>query len=621
MLGAAVQDVYGLSPKLSVISDAGEQQQLRQQKTSTYLSGHEPPPTGFETLNYPVSTHSSQYVLQENIYRALVSARNDDSVVTEDQYLPNGQLCRIINTESVVQELSQYLSDTHTAEQIERYANLVCGEQEVIRKDTKKLKSFRKVFALLVLAEMSSSISLFLDDDVSDLDLPLVPKKNHGFIELRRRDRSGQPCKTPLRCFKHSKWSQTKLRHFEKDQWIMLAPFFAQGNFGDVKHYELRDQHVLPFVASEGADAEQVDCRGGFGKVTMVRIHKEHHNFQDQAFADRGFAIKQLIEDDLDSFKKEVYVLKKFSGDLIHPHVVSLLATYEHRKKYHFIFYRADGDLFKLWKDIKSSPLLDYQNILWLAKQCFGIADGLSKLHRHLTITLPRPVIAEKFLANRDSNGKHVRILDSIRHVRTDSMQSNGVLVRPLSPISIWSSAHTSHLKGLRFNDNKQTPEAHQTMRYGRHGDINPGNILWYSDAVCEEQALSGTLKLADFGEAELNSRQSRTRMRSVANTLTYRPPECDIQPRAIRQSYDIWCLACVYLELITWVLGGQDLLETFTESRKAPDIFHDNDPTDTFFDFVRDPDTHVPEVRVKPAIAKVRQFSAQACSITWLIT
>jgi serine/threonine protein kinase len=287
-------------------------------------------------------------------------------------------------------------------------------------------------------------------------------------------------------------------------------------------------------------------------------------------------------------------------------HVVSLLATYEHRKKFHFIFYRADGDLFKFWKDIKTLPALDYRNILWVAEQCAGIADGLSKLHRHLTFTLPRPVVGEKFPANRESNGKHVRILDPIRHVRTDSMQSNGVRVRPLSPISIWNPCHPSHLNGSKFNDNKRTLEAHETIRYGRHGDINPGNILWYSDSACERQALSGTLKLADFGEAELNSRQSRTCLRSVANTLTYRPPECDTQTRTIRQSYDIWCLACVYLELITWVLGGQELLEEFTGARKAPDIFHNNDPTDTFFEFVRDPNTHNAEVRIKPAIAKV---------------
>jgi hypothetical protein len=314
MLGAAVQDVYGLSPKLSIISDAGEQQQLRQQRTSAHVSGNEPPHTGFEALTYHISSHSPLYVLQDSIYRALESARGNDSVITEDQYLPNGQLCRIINSESVVRELSQYLSHTHTAEQIESYADAVCREQEVIRMDTKKLKSFRKVFALLVLAEMSSSISLFLDDDVSDLDLPLVPRKTGGFIELRRRDRSGQPSTSPLRCFNHSKWSQTKLRHFERDQWIMLAPFFAQGEYSDVKHYELRDQHILPFVASEGAGTEQVDCRGGFGKVTMVRIHKEHHNFQDQTFADRGFAIKQLFEDDLESFKKEACSLP--FGDL-----------------------------------------------------------------------------------------------------------------------------------------------------------------------------------------------------------------------------------------------------------------------------------------------------------------
>src|SRR5205085_1550435 len=138
------------------------------------------------------------------------------------------------------------------------------------------------------------------------------------------------------------------------------------------KHYALQDHHILPFVASQEADDDDVEFHGGYGKVFMVRIHEEHHNFRDQLLCKRGFAIKQLYENNREAFKREVNILKKFSGDLSHRHVVSLLATYEQFKKYHLIFYRAEGDLFKYWKQIERNPELNYGSILWMAEQCAG---------------------------------------------------------------------------------------------------------------------------------------------------------------------------------------------------------------------------------------------------------
>lgn len=156
--------------------------------------------------------------------------------------------------------------------------------------------------------------------------------------------------------------------------------------------------------------------------------------------------------------------------------------------------------------------------------------------------------------------------------------------------------------------------ETQDTIRaakqYGRHGDINPGNILWYKDSDGEEGALQGTLKLADFGQAELNSLKSRTKPRSVANTLTYRPPECDQLPGqmapTIRQTYDMWCLGCVFLEFLTWMLGGDQLLNRFTSLRRTPDYFQIHDSTDTFFQVTRNTATGRLEVTVKDEVTQV---------------
>jgi serine/threonine protein kinase len=175
----------------------------------------------------------------------------------------------------------------------------------------------------------------------------------------------------------------------------MLAPFFSRDDCGDVKHYTLEDHHIMPFVAPENGQNEDADRRGGYGKVLMVRIHKDHHNFRDQKLCGRGFAIKQqLYETDREAFKREISILKRFSGERSHKHIVSLLATYEQFRKFHLVFYRAEGDLFTYWKELELHPVFDHRNVTWMAEQCGGIVEALLKLHRHLTSN-KHPVIRE----------------------------------------------------------------------------------------------------------------------------------------------------------------------------------------------------------------------------------
>ena len=68
-----------------------------------------------------------------------------------------------------------------------------------------------------------------------------------------------------------------------------------------------------------------------------------------------------------------------------------------------------------------------------------------------------------------------------------------------------------------------QPGPAEAAKRYGRHGDINPGNVLWFKDCDDEQPSLWGsTLKIADFGQAELLLLQGRAKPRSEASTMTY---------------------------------------------------------------------------------------------------
>lgn len=583
-----------------MISDAGDQQHKRQHHFFTNKDERNRALERIESFPAPQDRHK----LQNSIFAALVPVRNH---LSDPGFLPKKQLCNLINPKSVFEELIKecsYIGVMQRKDSFERIASQVCDETEVDHGSRRKIKSFRKIFALLVLLEVPSLISRFVKDDVSDLDLPLVKFfGNQNVMELRRRDSFGRPSSEPLRCFKHEQWSPAKLRSFERDQWMMLAPFFSRGKCGDVKHYPLMDQHILPFITSEDGQDEDVECAGGFGRVFMVRIHHEHHNFQEMFSCNRGFAIKQLYESDRAAFMKEVNILKKFSGDRGHPHVVSLLATYEQFRKYHLVFYRAEGDLFKYWKQLARFPGCEYASVLWMAQQCAGIADGLLKLHRHLTFRHQSSFIeAEEDVAHRSSAARHVKF-----QKQQVERSASGDSVRPRSP----SWMHDPHQANLECRpttaQKSSSEELVEEQKYGRHGDINPGNILWYNDPSHPKGTLSGTLKISDFGQAELNSRFSKSKPRSVANTLTYRPPECDLKPHVIRQSYDIWCLGCVYLEFVTWMLGGYPLVAEFARRRRSRDRFQFGQITDTFFEVEKHEEcTNQVKVRVKPVVAEV---------------
>jgi serine/threonine protein kinase len=148
-----------------------------------------------------------------------------------------------------------------------------------------------------------------------------------------------------------------------------------------------------------------------------------------------------------------------------------------------------------------------------------------------------------------------------------------------------------------------------KSMKYGRHGDINPWNILWYNENYGDETVLQGTLKLTDFGQAELNTSLSKSKEKDVARTPSYRPPECDLPASFIRQTYDIWCLGCVFLEFATWMLGGRQLLSKFILQRFTPEPFSQTGGrSDIFFQLVRDKSTQQLRPEIKPEVTDVSQ-------------
>lgn len=557
----------------TVISDAGNQQfkEFKAQNETAYDSNSklitDGPASILPLRPASISARlrarkpSTRYELQEKLRQARRIIKNPMYHGNEKYFVPRGELERLINVDSVTKELiargfkEQYAQTT---------AIQVCQETIVPGEKKDKIQSYQQVFAILVFMGQSCSIEYFMQDSVSDLDLPLVERKdpeNPGSNSLYRRNSNEDQLLCTVEWDEHecTEWSPEQKRLFCEYQWWMMAPFFKFKTPNKVSHYNLEDQRLLPFVDGREVlsgkplqhDNEQVtdleEIESGFSKVFMVWVHPQHQNLSSDE-CDRGFAIKQLIKPSKDDFDQEVEMLKKFIGDRSHPHIVSLLATYKQYGRYHLIFHRADGNLFEYWRDTCPSPTLNYDTVKWIAKQLAGLSDGLLRFHRHTSF--PRSCEEPARPAQAD-------IIE--KGFRRDQSQPR---------------------KRARFEDPPSSPyddrelehgPPKQKTKYGQHGDLKPENVLWFPDQDDE----FGILRISDLGQAQLHSTQSKTRRESNGvNTLTYRPPESDIEPYIIRQSGDIWSLGCILLEFVTWALGSWKLVHDFKTKRASEDLY-----------------------------------------------
>jgi serine/threonine protein kinase len=118
------------------------------------------------------------------------------------------------------------------------------------------------------------------------------------------------------------------------------------------------------------------------------------------------------------------------------------------------------------------------------------------------------------------------------------------------------------------------------TPRFGRHGDIKPENVLWFQ---CFDDP-RGILVLSDLGLSSFNRDTSRSNIPNskIPGTPGYRPPECDIEGGTVSRAYDIWTLGCLFLELLTWMLGGNDFVQEFQEHRTS--MYITGSENDMFF-------------------------------------
>ncbi|KAK1471152.1 CMGC protein kinase [Colletotrichum tamarilloi] len=137
----------------------------------------------------------------------------------------------------------------------------------------------------------------------------------------------------------------------------------------------------------------------------------------------------------------------------------------------------------------------------------------------------------------------------------------------------------------LQFIHDPKVLDADGNRLYGRHGDIKPENILWFSSPYDR-----GNLVLSDLGLTRTHRIESRSNRpgAQIPVSPNYRPPECDIDGNdgRISRSFDIWTLGCLFLEFVVWALEGWEGYCRFKDSRMSPYI-HGHD-TPVYFDIVQ---------------------------------
>jgi hypothetical protein len=170
------------------------------------------------------------------------------------------------------QALERVLTRDRVVEELKTYANVDPRfSDERLREDLTKniLLDSRKIFAILVLIGQGPFINNIVQDNLRDIDLPLVARgPSH---QLYRRGR-----KSPERSFTSGRWMTYQREIFSDLQYAVNPVILRMEADGHTpRHDVFSSKVVLPFIA------ESMRHDGGFGVVTKVKIHPDCHEFHN----------------------------------------------------------------------------------------------------------------------------------------------------------------------------------------------------------------------------------------------------------------------------------------------------------------------------------------------------
>lgn len=215
-----------------------------------------------------------------------------------------------------------------------------------------------------------------------------------------------------------------------------------------------------------------------------------------------------------------------------HEHIIKCVAAIRRGNSRYFMFPWADGDSLRDYWDSFPKRGPDAGTIYQAIKQIRGLSDALDRLHN--------------FYENLQiDNHRNAMDVDNAS-LNTPNLQVQDEHNRIFHPVEVPS------------RDNI------------RHGDLKPENILCFSGSGPGP----GTLKIADMGLAKrhIDATQYRKHLTSTRyGTIHYEPPEAAPGFQGSRSRlYDIWSMGCITLEMIIWILHGNEVLNDFYQQVKG---------------------------------------------------
>ena len=99
------------------------------------------------------------------------------------------------------------------------------------------------------------------------------------------------------------------------------------------------------------------------------------------------------------------------------------------------------------------------------------------------------------------------------------------------------------------------------------HHDLKPENLLLFLENCTDRGMIRisdwGSGKVSEYRHT------SSYHTRSPNGTVTYEPPEA-VSDGGISRPYDLWSLGCIYLELLIWATFGREEAEKFSGDRET---------------------------------------------------
>ncbi|KAE8444211.1 hypothetical protein EG329_000808 [Mollisiaceae sp. DMI_Dod_QoI] len=434
-----------------------------------------------------------------------------------------------------LQALRRAITPKLVQEVLEEY-KVYAGETQLMEAAALIWSSYCKIFAILLKCNQGKSIIRFLDQNIDDSNLPLQSElRDRNYIISLKKG-----------LFTIKDWAAHDWQNFFRWQWSFMTPFFARPD-GKVLHYCLKSKDILPIIATEDYEREEKDHRengngsetqeplqikrkyaayGGHSTVSKIKLNPLSCDFGEFPFQNR------------DGW----YELKQLTGKFTREDFLSEIYVWK--------LFNGEGD------KLHTSPLL-----------CtFEKSDGNKR---------------EYFLLFPWASG-------DLRQLWQNKSSRDGQHTSHWMAEQCWRIAEALSVIHQDEETDPIRADGDGERLYGRHGDIKPGNILWFGEHV--ECKGAGTLVLADFGiaKAHRSMTKSLSDPEKAKNSPTYKSPEFESNGLKIGRKSDIWGLACTWIEFLTWFLKGWQAVDIdFPKGREETDPKDKNISRDTYFSVV----------------------------------